>query len=174
VNLKEGTRRLALLLGVAGTILGGFGAYLELQSVLEQRASYAEFERLANSEVVQHERKMMKSESGGRILFKAPDGSERWVPKDEKDAAIRAGGVVVDDGETATLNSGEIKAIHWSNDYRIEEIDTRGSQFLFPTPAPSAWLYCLIVLFPILGFLIPWGAVRAIGWVGAGFAESSK
>ena len=174
MNLKEGTRRLALLLGVVGAVLGGFGAYLELQSVFEQRASYAEFERLANSEVVQHERKMMKSESEGRILFKAPDGSERWVHKDEKDAAIRFGGVVIDDGETATLNRGGIKAIHWSNDYRIEEIDTQGGQYLFPTPAPFAWLYCLIVLLPILGFLIPWGAVRAIGWVGTGFAESSK
>ena len=32
MNLKEGTRRLALLLGVVGAILGGFASYLVLQT----------------------------------------------------------------------------------------------------------------------------------------------
>lgn len=57
MNLKEGTRRLALLLGVFGAIIGGFASYLELQTVREQRASYAKFEQLTASDVVQQERK---------------------------------------------------------------------------------------------------------------------
>ena len=41
------------------------------------------------------------------------------------------------------------------------------------TTPSSAWEYLCIPLCPILGFLIPWGAVRAIGWVGAGFVKPS-
>jgi hypothetical protein len=40
MNLAEGTRRLALLLGVVGAILAGFASYLELQTVLGQRARH--------------------------------------------------------------------------------------------------------------------------------------
>jgi hypothetical protein len=57
MNLREGTRRLALLLGVLGAIAGGFASYLELQSVLSQRARHNSFEQLANSPVVQQARK---------------------------------------------------------------------------------------------------------------------
>lgn len=57
MNLGEGTRRLALFLGVVGAILGGFASYLELQSVLSQRARHNAFQSLAGSESVQRERK---------------------------------------------------------------------------------------------------------------------
>jgi len=40
MNLREGTRRLALLLGVVGTIFGGFASYMELQTVQNQRARH--------------------------------------------------------------------------------------------------------------------------------------
>jgi hypothetical protein len=44
--------------------------------------------------------------------------------------------------------------------------------FLFAF-APSAWNYLWIPLFPLLGFVVPWGVVRMIGWVIAGFAKST-
>ena len=56
MNLKEGTRRFALLLGAAGAILGGFASYMELQTVLSQRARHNRFEKLANSDVVKQAR----------------------------------------------------------------------------------------------------------------------
>jgi hypothetical protein len=46
MNLREGTRRLALLLGAVRTILGGFASYLELQSALNQRERHNKFERM--------------------------------------------------------------------------------------------------------------------------------
>ena len=77
MNLREGTRRLALLLGVVGAIFGGYGSMLALIDIHDRAATIA------------------------------------------------------------------------------------------------AWEYFCVPLCPILGFLIPWGAVRAIGWVGAGFTKSS-
>jgi hypothetical protein len=72
------------------------------------------------------------------------------------------------------VNKGGTKTVHWAKDYGVESIETADGQTLYPTPPPSAWLYLLVALFPVLGFFIPWGAVRAIGWVIAGFAASPQ
>ena len=51
MNLREGTRRLALLLGALGAVVGGFASYSELQTIREQRVSHNRFEQLAASPV---------------------------------------------------------------------------------------------------------------------------
>jgi hypothetical protein len=150
VNLREGTRRLAMLLGMAGVIVGGLASYVELQAALEQRARRNRFEGLVNSDVVRQERK---------------DQAAGWVPIDPKT------------GERTTdqlVNKGGIKTIRWTEENEVESIETVDGEYLFPTPAPSAGTYLLVPLLPILGFLIPWGAIRAIGWVGVGFTQSPK
>lgn len=38
----------------------------------------------------------------------------------------------------------------------------------------DAGSYLLIAILPVLGFFLPWGAVRAFGWVIAGFVAGSK
>lgn len=160
MNVKEGTRRLALLLGVAGAIRGGFRSYSELQTILEQRASHAKFAQLAASPVVQQARRSLEIAcADGHTDNQC--GDEKYVPMSE-------------------VNSGGIKTIYWNKNgsfgkikYQVGEIDTEDSQHLFPTSEPSDWNDPLIALFPILGFFIP-GAVRAIGWVGGGFVTSPK
>jgi hypothetical protein len=72
------------------------------------------------------------------------------------------------------VDKGGIKAIHWTKDNEIESIDTQDGRTLYPTPAPGLWSYVTIAVLPLLGFFIPWGAVRAIGWVGAGFVAGPK
>ena len=150
MNLREGTRRLALLLGVAGVIVGGLASYVELQTALEQRARHNRFEGLVASDVVKQERKSLAG----------------WVSIDPKT------------GERIhwdqLVNKGGIKTIHWTEDNQIESIVPEDGQALYPTPAPAAGTYLLITLFPILGFFIPWGVIRAIGWVGVGFTQSPK
>ena len=37
--------------------------------------------------------------------------------------------------------------------------------------APSAWSYVLQVIFPLVGFAVPWGIIRGIGCVLAGFLQ---
>jgi hypothetical protein len=61
----------------------------------------------------------------------------------------------------SVIDRGEISVVRWNADLRIASIETREGQNLYPTPLPPWWTYPLIVLFPILGFLIPWGTVRA-------------
>ena len=67
------------------------------------------------------------------------------------------------------LNSGGTKTIHFEN-REIASIETMDGQLLSDG---SAW--CVAVFpncdFPVLGFFVPWGAIRAIGWVGTGFSQ---
>ena len=226
MNLREGTRRLALFLGAVGAIAGGFASYLELRSVLEQRANHNRFEQLANSDVVKLEQKSwsltllftpdeaiqifrglpqnQQRDVYGRLTQKeqvdllaklncepvrpgAPSTAETrknlltdpkypgWevLPGPEKDDPY-ACLAEPSDPPISTVNQDGINAIHWTKDLGVASIETGDGQTLYRTPAPSAWLYLLVALLPVLGFFIPWGAVRAIGWVGAGFVQPSK
>ena len=189
MNLREGTRRLALLFGVVGAIAGGFFSYLTLQPALDQRASHNKFEQLANSDVVQQKRKVLQTQidlSAG-LVPSPPIGASGGPPPGSIIKPIgpqQASGVQPNAGVQFDMSTfipipsvvmkGGIKTINWSQDYRVVSIETEDGQTLYPTPAPSAWTYLLIGLFPILGFFIPWGAIRAIVWVAAGFKESSK
>ena len=161
MNLREGTRRLALLLGAVGAIVGAFASYSELQSIKEQRESHIKFVQLASSPVARDARDSLD--------IACADGHTDKQCGDEHYAAM------------SEVKSGEIKTIYWSKkdsfgkvNYQVSLIQTEDGQNLFPTSVPSAWEYLLIGLFPIFGFFIPWGAVRAIGWVGAGFVASGR
>jgi hypothetical protein len=219
LNLKEGTRRLALLLGILGAIAGGFASYIFLQTILEQRTRHNSFERLAALDVVQQERKISQIDisaglepkkvlgPGGPVTVLGPDGNTYQFPKGtDKPAAIqyfKDNGIGTDPSaenanpvqdspkpweeaakefrrEHSEVNKDGIKTINWDRDQvwkdgsGIYSIETTDGQTLYPTPAPSAWLYLLVVLCPVLGFLVPWCVVRAIGWVIVGFAQPSK
>lgn len=197
MNLREGTRRLALLLGVAGAIAGGFVSYLQLQTAMEQRARHDKFEQLANSDVVKEQRKTLQSPDPYASIAKpVPQHGhaklsdvqplpqkpwEKYAKQPDKDKWAK---YAQDDPSEdvdwsrsvptpSQVNNGGITTINWSHGYGVASIETTSGETLFPTPAPSAWLYLLVALFPLLGFFIPWGTVRAIGWVGAGFVKPS-
>jgi len=61
MNVKEGMRRLAMLVGVLGASFGCFASYVVLRDALAAQARYAAFERLATSDVVQQERKILRA-----------------------------------------------------------------------------------------------------------------
>jgi hypothetical protein len=143
MNLKEGTRRLALLLGVAGAIAGGFASYAVWGEAKYAEMNHREYPLLATSDVVKQERE--------KCLADQQAGQWRSV---------------------AEVNRGGIKQIDWTQDCEAVIITTDEGKLISQTPAPPAWKYLLVALFPVLGFFIPWGAVRAIGWVGAGFIAS--
>jgi len=190
MNLREGTRRLALLLGALGIIAGGFASYVELQTVLPMRAAHRHFEQLANSPAVQQARASylppwqrhwkVPPKPGDVVVQNQPQ--QNPVKKDFLDGATRIDGPHnsqenLPPGWTyapSELNRGGIKTVYWTANLQAASIETTDGETLYPTAAPSAWLYVLIALFPVLGFFIPWGAIRAIGWVGAGYVDPAK
>src|ERR1019366_6650661 len=90
MNLREGTRRLALLLGAAGAIAGGFASYIALQPALDQRARHNKLEQLANLDDVQKERKCrLLGYDSGCFRMKLPPGATLVEqPNDWQDVPI--------------------------------------------------------------------------------------
>jgi len=230
VNLREGTRRLALLLGVVGALAGGFASNVYLQTTLEQRTRHNRFEQLATANVVQRQRKFLQKSPdfipgpypmiakqfgqkfksqfpeykdiddeaiAKKVVTKYPQYRDLVVPWDQpwekpqeqtsktltfEQAVQNATPKAMDTSSMEAWQAGEpfkvgkdgIKTVNWTSDFNIESIETEDGQTLYPTPAPAAWEYLLIALAPILGFIIPWGTVRAIGWVVSGFTASPK
>lgn len=76
------------------------------------------------------------------------------------------------DPPASTVNRDGIKTIRWTKGLGVESVETEDGKTVYPAPAPNRWLYLLAAILPPLGFVLPWGLVRAVGWVGAGFFTS--
>ncbi|MGI9070872.1 MAG: hypothetical protein ACR2JB_06000 [Bryobacteraceae bacterium] len=140
MNFREGMRRLALLTGGLGALLGAGASFLALRDALERRTRSKAFDSLAASAIVQQERQWIS-------IHRPPAGYEPT---------------------SSDVNKRGIKTIHWGKNLTIESIDTEYGT-LYNTSAPSPWMYLSAVIWPVLGFLVPWGAIRAITWVVVGF-----
>jgi hypothetical protein len=71
------------------------------------------------------------------------------------------------------VDRGEISVVRWNANLGIASIETRDGQVLYPTPLPPWWKYPSIALVPILGFLVPWCAVHAGGWMVSRFRPTN-
>lgn len=149
MNVKRGLGRVAIVLGIGGAILGGFAGYTRLQPELSQRSRHNRFEQLATSDAVKKEKPRSYSLQAPR----SPNDPWRVT------------------SETAEVDKDGIKTIVWGADGAVKSIETEDGQTFLPTPAPSIWAYLLIALYPVFGFLVPWGGVRAVYWTVGGFAD---
>ncbi|MGP8104340.1 MAG: hypothetical protein ACLQLE_00465 [Desulfobaccales bacterium] len=169
MSSKEGVRRLTLLVGLLGMILGGFVSYQEWNLIVIQKANHKKFEKLANSEVVQRERnrRFQKDPATGVIL----DMDIKYLISQK-----------ARDGEFADFPSkileGGISEIDWNKDLHVSMIKSMDGEFLLPIEEPGASRYLLMVIYPAIGFLLFWGAARIVGfiggWVVAGFKRPSE
>lgn len=208
MNVKEGTRRLALLFGVIGAIAGGVASYATLSDAMEARARYKAFERLATSDTVEQERKYLLS------LHLSPDAvpdSTNFVALDMStfkplpplppgavldrpagivppvglppsagmgdvfdQAAAQAAAAVAPESIASAARKEGIKTIVWNKNLEVQSIEKEDGNVVVSAQQPSFWTYLLVVFFPVVGFVIPWGAICALIWVGYGFTESPK
>lgn len=192
MNVRQGMKRLALFAGVLGAIAGGIVTFVFLSDVLEQRARHHAFERLANSDIVQHQRKLLQADpyapNGGHAVTEwdaqgnpiqqpggptapASSNSDPWaVVKEERSDPFAS----IAKPLPTEVDKDGIKAINWTHNLGIESIDTEDGQTLYPQRSPGIWACLVPLFFPVLGFFVPWGLVSAVAWVGAGFAEKQK
>ena len=204
VDRRNGMRRLGLLLGIAGALLGCVYSTKELKIIL----AYHKFTSLAESDFVKKEAAsyIADVEKARTAYFER----ERWVEsqiaalrgKDGYEDFRRKEGLALQGGNFAEqasenlfriekrhseINRSGLKQIQWTYGYAhssidpdypwprhldITSIETQDGETLYQTVAPRNWTYALLILVPAFGFLVPWGAVRGIEWVLAGFSRS--
>jgi len=186
MNVREGMRRLGLVVGVLGAGVGAAVAYMQLQPLLTQRAQYKSFQALVSSPTVKKEIELLK------VSVKHPPPPPAGLPPDavpvqHPDFAALAALC----GEVGgwKVNKGGIRAIYfWAStdekqlDSRvagnlstadISDIETDDGQKLHRTDPPGFWVYLLIPALPVLGFLVPWGTIKTLTWIGTGFFQQT-
>jgi hypothetical protein len=223
VNVKEGTRRLALVAGLLGSCVGIIPArdsFLDLRREVSQRKEFdsligseafnegfrnllqssqspqpslaAEirstfpkaYEDLSDSEIEQKfSAKVRESEgpweehtSSPAVKVRGPDGRlYLFPPGTTKDIAVayfkkKWANIRPIPGSTTPVNAGNIKSVTWANnDFAVSYIETQDGRTLYNRQARSHWLFLLYACYPLIGFFLPWGAIRAAGWVILGF-----
>ena len=236
MNVREGMRRLGILLGVSGGILGGCLAYSDAKAAWDSHAAYRAFESRMASSTMQKVAKAARDYQNGpwvKYRSKEPSGPVNFepngtiwetVPSDssppEKAKApptrSKFGGIPVEEDpgsgrkpdvwEKAAKNEDwklwkrdteapaalprdffdkpgailvsvgldGIKQVAVDRAGLVFSIETSNGTWVDRTDAPALRAYLIPLLYPILGFLLPWGGIRILTWVGSGFDEPRR
>jgi hypothetical protein len=183
MNVGEGTRRLAILLGVLGAVVGALAGQTGARKLWNARASSTRFESLMSFPTMRKVAKAAKEHKGefaGRVdytvLATVPSGYvlEFSPVKDdifdqvERQEMEKSGSMVV------SLNLDGIKEVTVDRTGTVQMIRLANGSPLQRTESPSLGSYFEMLLYPAVGFLLPWGVVRALAWVVAGFVSPHR
>ncbi len=67
--------------------------------------------------------------------------------------------------EMIQVNGPWARDVFWQDGHAVYFVLADGS-FFFDSNRPPVWLFPMVLLCPLLGFLIPWGVMKALGWIG--------
>jgi hypothetical protein len=183
VNLREGMRRLSILLGVCGGIVGASLAYGELRATWDAHEAFAKFESTMASATMQKVAKATsKIQNDEWVKYQQPTdhGKSDTIPKqnqirsDPWQEAANEYSRKEPSGFTANVNAGGIRQVTSDARGLITSICLSSGETIQRVEAPSTKAYLIPFLYPVFGFLIPWAAVQLLAWVGGGFASQPK
>ncbi len=165
-------RKCRLLGGAAGCSLdlnADIEAIAEPVASKDKMSSFREIWEKATPET--QEAFLRKLNSTERAQFAMDMG---WAPKQSQTdpyANLPDSAILHWTPPPSELNGKEIKTINWGEgkDYTVESIETEDGNTLYATSLPSRWMYLWVFILPIAGFVTPWGLIRSVQWVGAGF-----
>jgi hypothetical protein len=191
MNAKEGMRRLGIFLGVCGGILGGFLGYSNAKATWDSHIAVRKFESLMATPTMRKVAKAARDYQHDNPQGKTNGDRGDWFERNKPDALDEKHG-----------ESGEVRADPWEEAAKEYERDLRGivvavnlagikqvtvnktgliSSIELPTGAviqrvdpPALRAYLIPLLYPVLGFLLPWGGIRVITWVGSGFFQPPR
>jgi hypothetical protein len=67
--------------------------------------------------------------------------------------------------EMIQVNGPWARDLFWQDGHVAYFVLADGS-FYFDSNRPPVWLFPMVLLCPVLGFLIPWVVMKALGWIG--------
>jgi hypothetical protein len=166
MNFKEGMRRLALVAGALGACVGAYISYVEMNSLSTQRARHNEFQSLLSTPAVQRELRFLKNElpkaKDPAPAFKYAHHGQDWF-----DAAAAIDGAT--DGWV--IKEAGVGKIYFGSHEEVNCISTEDGLRLYPTESPSLGSYLRALIWPILGFILPWVFLTVMTWVVTGFSH---
>jgi hypothetical protein len=154
MNMREGMRRIGLTAGIAGAVAGIVGSVFTCQDILHVRSEQSEFRtRLSTPFMSKHVKDIAKASE-----------------------TLPAGYVLEDTDFLQTPNEDGVKSIHYGTTSgekgeHVESVTYLDGTTVYKVPAIAWWEYAMVIVLPLVGFLIPWGAFRGLVWIGSGFSH---
>jgi hypothetical protein len=101
-------------------------------------------------------------EHGGKPLTASVDDIEAYESQD--------GGITILPANPLLKgNRDGINSIQFDSAKQAVAIGFTSGEWVYRTEAPKFSAYLVLLAFPAFGFLLPWGVVRLVTWVGTGF-----
>jgi len=151
-------RRLSIVIGVLGAIVGGFQAYKLLRNVPSERYQHKIYEELTTEQIVKREQALLLAARKDGIVFWHPLTSYVGDPHAKKldvvgqdDSAQEVAYETLEKRYVEMISpelrqptaSNEIRVIFWKPDLTVDFFDMQGGGYVSSEPSPSAWLYLL-------------------------------
>ena len=73
-----------------------------------------------------------------------------------------------------SVNLGGIRRVIVDRAGDASSIELSSGETVQRAEAPRVRAYLILLLYPVLGFLLPWGIVRVLTWVGSGFVAQTR
>ena len=70
--------------------------------------------------------------------------------------------------EMIQVNGSWARDLCWQ-DGQVAYFVLADGSFYFDSPRPPRWVFPLVLLCPVLGFLIPWISMKSLSWMGVGY-----
>ena len=180
MNVREGMRRLGILLGVCGGILGGFIAYSTAETLWNTGAAYRKFASLMASPAMHKVANDPFTPYGGfEVQSKKNKFGDIPVAESEDREIVSEG-----DGNGGVYllqvhprlkgNADGIAKVHFDASQRVASIELTTGEPVPRTEDPKLRAYFALLAYPVFGFLLPWGGIRVFTWVGSGFVAARQ
>jgi hypothetical protein len=193
MNVREGARRLGIVIGVLGGTLGAFAGYPSARDLWNARAASKKFDSLMASPTmlkvakaaVDYQKATSKVDSiaskygGVRVIephtLTYANGALSYErnPSPPPDT-LPADFFSKDGNETVLINADGIREAMINKSGIVRAVHLATGEWVEESLAPRLKSYLVPLLYPMLGFILPWGALRALTWVGAGFFEPNR
>jgi hypothetical protein len=183
MNFGEGMRRLGIVLGVVGGAIGMLSGYESARTVWNAHITHQRFESLMASPLmlrVAKDAKEFKAENWNEadqvaimnalaadpdFLKLSPDAQKRVFLRVKGCTAPSEEGDVMD----VLVNLGGVKEVMVDKSRLISSIELSTGESIPRTEPPTLIAFMALLLYPLGGFLAPWGAIRVLAWLVAGF-----
>lgn len=185
VNIREGSRRLALLLGGAGFVVGLLIGYFGWQSAYRLERHTNEYTSLSWHPVIRADLERLRQGQSSRSRYPSCAEYRRYKESRKAQDQRRQKGTAAphaeDEWKFVFTDGGPsgpsyLFCYDESAELRVEEIiDISGRTVSWhdrpnPTWEENLW----IVASPLLGLLLPWGLIRSLAWVVLGFTREKS
>lgn len=147
LNIREGMRRVGLTLGVLGAIAAAVLGWSEFRTLLRRREDALLYQKTTGTPLMR------------KVTQAARQQSKDWFAQNAPQSAR----------QTLSIGSEGIQNVEVDQTGAFVSVGLIDGTTLYPSTEPAVLDYAEALSFPLFGFVVPWGSVRLLAWIGTGF-----